>query len=209
MIDDARHIPGRGREGRSPVVPVLRGPRVVLRPVTQADRPRLLQILAEPDVERWWRRTEWERVLEPAATSLAIELDPVADGRDASRGRHVAPGRSAASRARLVRTVGLIQFSEEPDEDYRSAGIDLFLTGEVHGQGLGSEAIRVLVRHLIDRRGHHRFVIDPATENEGAVRCYRKVGFRPVGVLRRYERVAPGVYRDGLLMELLADELVE
>jgi len=33
------------------------------------------------------------------------------------------------------------------------------------------------------------------------------VGFRPVGVMRRYERGADGTFHDGLLMDLLAEEL--
>jgi aminoglycoside 6'-N-acetyltransferase len=37
---------------------------------------------------------------------------------------------------------------------------------------------------------------------------YETLGFRRVGVLRRYERVADDVWRDGLLMEVLADEFV-
>jgi aminoglycoside 6'-N-acetyltransferase len=37
---------------------------------------------------------------------------------------------------------------------------------------------------------------------------YERLGFRPVGVLRQYERVAGGSRRDALLMELLAAELV-
>jgi mannose-6-phosphate isomerase-like protein (cupin superfamily) len=48
-------------------------------------------------------------------------------------------------------------------------------------------------------------VIDPALDNGRAISCYRKVGFRPVGVMRRYERGPDGTFHDGLLMELLAD----
>jgi aminoglycoside 6'-N-acetyltransferase len=63
------------------------------------------------------------------------------------------------------------------------------------------------VRHLIDERGHHRITIDPGTGNTAAIHSYEKVGFRPVGVMRRYERrVGSEEWRDGLLMELLADE---
>ena len=50
-------------------------------------------------------------------------------------------------------------------------------------------------------------MIDPAADNHRAVRCYEKVGFRPVGVMRRYERGADGTWHDGLFMDLLADEL--
>jgi aminoglycoside 6'-N-acetyltransferase len=40
-----------------------------------------------------------------------------------------------------------------------------------------------------------------------AIRCYSKVGFRPVGILRRSERGPDGSWHDGLLMDLLAEEL--
>jgi aminoglycoside 6'-N-acetyltransferase len=63
------------------------------------------------------------------------------------------------------------------------------------------------VRLLFDERGHHRITIDPAADNSAAIRCYEKVGFRRVGVMRRYERDVGGAgWHDGLLMELLAGE---
>jgi RimJ/RimL family protein N-acetyltransferase len=44
----------------------------------------------------------------------------------------------------------------------------------------------------------------PAAANAAAVRAYEKVGFRPVGVIRAYERDAGGAGRhDGLPMELV------
>lgn len=52
-------------------------------------------------------------------------------------------------------------------------------------------------------------MIDPAADNTAAIRCYRKVGFRPVGIMRRYERGKDGTWHDNLLMELLADELID
>lgn len=106
------------------------------------------------------------------------------------------------------RIVGYIQYSEENTPMYRHAGIDLFLDPQVHGRGLGREAVWLVARLLIRDRGHHRIVIDPAADNAAAIRCYRAVGFRPVGVLRRYERGTDGSWHDGLLMDLLADELV-
>lgn len=49
---------------------------------------------------------------------------------------------------------------------------------------------------------------DPAAENEAAVRAYRKLGFRDVRVLHRYQRMADGSLADALLMEMLTEELV-
>ena len=67
--------------------------------------------------------------------------------------------------------------------------------------------MRRVVRLLIGERGHHRVTIDPAASNAAAIRAYEKVGFRPVGIMRRYERDADGNgWHDGLLMDLLAGE---
>ena len=119
----------------------------------------------------------------------------------------------ARSRVRLTIVVdgavaGLIQFHEEHEPKYRHAEIDLFLDPVLHGRGLGTEAVRLVVRHLIDDRGHHRITIDPATTNIAAIRAYEKVGFKPVGVMRQSERDPDGGgWHDSLLMELLADEV--
>jgi aminoglycoside 6'-N-acetyltransferase len=64
-----------------------------------------------------------------------------------------------------------------------------------------------MARYLVEERGHHRLTIDPAVDNEIAIACYRRVGFRPVGIMRRYERTPDGDWRDGLLMELLVEQL--
>ncbi|MGW2023804.1 aminoglycoside 6'-N-acetyltransferase [Streptomyces decoyicus] len=104
--------------------------------------------------------------------------------------------------------IGAIQFSEETDPEFRHAGIDIFLTAKRHGQGLGTDAVRTLARWLIHERGHHRLTIDPAADNTAAIRSYRKVGFQPVGIMRAYGRDhRTGGWADGLLMDLLADEL--
>jgi aminoglycoside 6'-N-acetyltransferase len=58
-------------------------------------------------------------------------------------------------------------------------------------------------------RGHHRLTIDPAADNQAAIRAYKKIGFISVGVMRSYERGPNGTWHDGLLMEMLADEFQE
>jgi RimJ/RimL family protein N-acetyltransferase len=102
---------------------------------------------------------------------------------------------------------GIVQYSEETTPMYRHAGIDIFLDPAVHGRGVGREAVWLVADHLIGERGHHRLVIDPAADNEAAIRCYASVGFRPVGLMRQYERGPDGSWHDGLLMDLLASEL--
>ncbi len=55
----------------------------------------------------------------------------------------------------------------------------------------------------MDARDH---LLPPA--NERAIRACATLGFRPVGRLRSYQRMPDGSWVDGLLMELLAGELV-
>ncbi len=102
---------------------------------------------------------------------------------------------------------GAIAYEEVTDPGYHSAGIDLFLGAAWQGRGLGREAIETLVRYLIEERGHHRLTIDPAAANERAIRCYEAVGFERVGIMRQYERTDGGPWHDGLLLELLADDV--
>jgi aminoglycoside 6'-N-acetyltransferase len=162
---------GRGR-------PVLNGRATRLRPVADHDVPVLLEILGEPAVARWWRRSEWERLDEADAVTFAVEHEGS--------------------------VVGCVQFTEESDADYFSAAVDIFISAAVHGRGVGPDAMRTLIAWLFDDRGHHRVTVDPATANARAIHVYEKLGFRAVGVLREYERVEDGVWRDALLMELLA-----
>jgi RimJ/RimL family protein N-acetyltransferase len=108
------------------------------------------------------------------------------------------------------RVVGFIQYYEENEPHYRHAGVDILVDPAVHGRGVGRDAVATLARHLIDDRGHHRLVIDPAADNEAAIRCYAAVGFRPVGILRQQERDSDGTsWHDSLMMDLLAAELAD
>ena len=59
-------------------------------------------------------------------------------------------------------------------------------------RGFASEALRLVAAHLTSERGHHRLVIDPAADNEAAIACYSKLGFRAVGRMRRSERDGDG-----------------
>jgi aminoglycoside 6'-N-acetyltransferase len=101
---------------------------------------------------------------------------------------------------------GWVQYEEESYEWYPSVALDIALTTALHGHGYGRRALRLAIEHFA-ARGHHRFTIDPSTENERAVRCYAAVGFKPVGVMRSCERDLEGGWNDSLLMDLLVEEL--
>jgi aminoglycoside 6'-N-acetyltransferase len=137
----------------------LHGQAVRLRPTTTRDAARLTEILAHPEVARWWGRFDLDRVqrelVDPDDVTFAVE----ADGQ----------------------VIELIQYWEEHEPDYRHAAVDLFLHPDWHGRGLGADAIRTLARYLFEDRRHHRLAIDPAAHNQQAIRAYQRGGVPPGG----------------------------
>ena len=160
---------------------VLVGDRVELRPIRADDAERLRAIRASPEVTRWWS--------DPDTVRWPFDRD--------------------GNETRAVWTedeiVGFIEWYEHPDPEYRHAGMDIFLSADAQGRGLGREVVSVVMKHLV-ASGHHRIVIDPAAANTRAIACYEACGFRPVGVMRKYERDTDGAgWHDGLLMEYVVD----
>jgi aminoglycoside 6'-N-acetyltransferase len=165
------------------MLPTLEGELVTLRPPHPDDAEPLTRILAEPEVLQWWGPHDIDQVRREQIESEAgwvIEVE----------------GKPS----------GWLEFAEERDPRYMHAGLDIYLTAELHGRGHAEEAMRLAIGHLIGQ-GHHRFTIDPALANRRAIAAYTKLGFRPVGTMRSYERGNDGTWHDGLLMDLLADEL--
>ena len=167
-------------------LPVLRGERVVLRPVREPDAVVLLALLSEPEVAAWWHGWDEARVRRDLIAEQEWEVVVAIEVQGA--------------------VAGMLLVGEEEEPDYRHASLDIALATAYQGRGIGPEAMRLVIEHLIAERGHHRFTIDPAAGNERAIRVYERLGFRRVGVMRRYERGADGSWHDGLLMDLLAEE---
>ena len=160
------------------VYPIIDIVTVVLEPVRPEQAERLRELRSSPEVARWWDPAPagWPFEADPSLEKLAIVVD----------------GELA----------GYIQFEEELDETFRHADVDIFLGPQSQGRGLGTEAMRMIVRHLIEERGHHRVTLSTSVDNARAIRVYEKVGFRRVGVMRKATRShVSGEWEDELLME--------
>ena len=172
--------------GATSLPSLLHGRLVMLRALREEDVERVAEIQAQPGVARWWGapdEADLRRQAKGESDEKAFVLE--SDGE----------------------VVGLIEFYEENEPDFRHAGMDVFVSESHQGRGLGTDALRTLARYLIDERGHHRLTIDPAADNTPAIATFERVGFRPVGRMREYWRAPDGTWRDGVLMELLAREL--
>jgi aminoglycoside 6'-N-acetyltransferase len=159
-------------------LPVLRGERLVLRPATEDDFAALVALVTASE---WWGTGADREDILLDGNAFVIDVD----------------GEMA----------GWLGVNEEREPEYRFAALDIMLAPEYQDRGLGPEALRTAIDWLARERGHHRFTIDPAASNARAIAAYEKVGFKPVGVMRQCERGRDGTWHDGLLMDLLADEL--
>ncbi len=173
-----------------PTQPIdLTGLRTRLRLADEGDVDALVRIRSTPEVRDRWRGSDIDAEVRESINDDELQFLVITDLEGV--------------------VVGGIQWEQNDDPDYPHAGIDIFIDPSRHGQGLGTDAVRVLCRHLVNDLGIHRLVIDPAADNAAAIRCYGKVGFRPVGIMRDYERGLDGSFHDGLLMDLLAHQLTK
>lgn len=155
----------------------LRGERVLVRPVRPEDVPELRRIRARPEVVRWWGRMpdEFPEPDDPGDARFTIVVEGA--------------------------VAGLVQYAEAQDPEARHADVDVFLDPVHHGRGLGTDAMSTIVRHLVGR-GHHRVTLSTSPDNAPAIRCYEKVGFRPVGITRASQWLdVRGEWVDELLMD--------
>lgn len=155
----------------------LQGDRVVLRPLAPGDLEAVRRIRATDEVVRWWGPPDDDFPAGDGDARFSIVIDG--------------------------EVAGMVQYYEEPDPEARHADVDVFLAAAHHGKGHGTDAIRTIVRHLVER-GHHRVTLSTDPRNAAAVRCYEKAGFRAVGITRssRWDGLTRR-WVDELLMDLV------
>ncbi|MCE5254819.1 MAG: GNAT family N-acetyltransferase [Actinomycetia bacterium] len=167
--------------------PSLRGPRVQLEPLLDADLEPLGTLLAQPGVHRWWG--------DPSPSALRVALLDASDTLSWSVRVH----------DELAGAASAFDAGWPPGS---TVGLVIALGDAWQDRGLGPEALSLLVAHYVGR-GVHRFSVDPVAENTRAIHAYESCGFRPIGVLRQYDPDPAGGWRDCLLMDLLAGEFVD
>jgi len=172
--------------------PILRGEKVLLRPVEVAD----VAFLGSPDpegekltgshhvreltteqMERWYAtRADFDDRLDMAVVDLAT--------------------------GRFAGEVVL----NELDADNQACNFRIYLTGgQNRGRGLGTEATRLLLAHGFETIGLHRIDLEVYAFNPRARRVYEKVGFVYEGTKRQSLRW-DGEWIDADVMSILAPD---
>lgn len=85
------------------------------------------------------------------------------------------------------------------------AEVGVALLPDARGHGIGTEAIRQIVRFAFERRNMRRLHLQAIASNAGAIRAYEKVGFVVEGRQREHAWVRGG-YEDIVRMGILRSE---
>ncbi len=173
--------------------PVVEGDGVRLRPFTDADVPRLVEGLGDPEVQHWLAfmprdpgeqqaRDYLDRVQERLATGHTITWAFCTPGDD-----------------RLLGVVGLYRLAEEAELGY-------WTHPEGRGRGLTTRAAGLATEHAFTALGLDRLAAYASVPNAASRRVLEALGFRPAGVRRRAARTGDGQVVDLAAYDLLADE---
>ncbi len=171
--------------------PVLRGARVVLRPMTYADAPALIRWGNDADFAwfQWGRSPgrwkddasarEWiDRFAERSGLAFALEYEG--------------------------RAVGHANYRDwQPKARSAEVGIGI---GEpaLWSRGLGREALGLLLTHLVHDLGAHRVSLHVLAFNDRAINSYKAVGFQVEGIERDGVMTDRGFYADDVAMAYIA-----
>jgi RimJ/RimL family protein N-acetyltransferase len=170
----------------------LEGALVRLRPVEDADLPRINELFWEPEVteqlvvvwpepvsgtRQWWQRRRAEGEPYLAIETLAGELVGACD---------------------LGRVEGRA----------RSAILGIWIGKPFWDKGFGTDAARVLCNFAFNEMNLQRIELSVLETNPRGKRAYEKVGFTEEGRLRRAV-FAGGRPVDLIVMGLLAEELID
>jgi len=172
--------------------PVLQGARLRLRPPVPEDAAARRSLGINPDIVRMFggNVTEAGAMSEEAAE---VWLDHL---------RLQDPGWVIETGGRVIGAAFLHSLHHEDRRASLALGI---LDMTLLGQGLGREAIRLMLGHAFGAMGLHRVGLRVLSFNQRAIRCYRACGFVEEGRERQSARV-DGQWHDDLIMGILADE---
>lgn len=170
----------------------IEGQRISLRPAEPSDAPHLLLWSLDPEVARL-ARGEYPTTLEQTHRWLE-------EGRrDRYRMVFIIEGPEGTP----IGDVDLYHIAWRSKEAELRIRIGL---PRLWNQGLGTDAIRTLLRYLFEQRGMRRIYLRVLKSNPRAIRCYEKCGFRKEGRMRVDENGRPD---ELLLMSVTYQQLLE
>jgi RimJ/RimL family protein N-acetyltransferase len=168
--------------------PFLIGDKCYLRPLERADAAVIAPWFNDQEVVR--------TMLSYRPMSVGAEEAWLADN---AKGHGIVVGIALRATDELVGSTGLNQI----DLRNRHACFGIVIgRKDLWGQGLGTEATRLVVDYAFATLNLHRIWLHAYEYNERGVRAYEKVGFKREGVLRE------DCYRDGRYWDTIAMAII-
>lgn len=175
-------------------LPDLAGDRVTLRAMTEAEASHLGRWFSDEE----FQRHQWGAWHGPM---------PAEEAR-AFWGRFQATDPTAPDSAlfAIEHNGHVVGFANFRRLNQRHGNVDIGIgIGEkaLWGKGLGTDALRLLVGHLLEDRGMHRIRLHVAATNDRAIASYKKAGFEVEGIERDGVRGDDGGWADMAVMGLI------
>lgn len=102
----------------------------------------------------------------------------------------------------LIGSIGLFRM----DKIHRLATLVMFIgEAEMRGRGYGAEAAGLMLDYGFDALNLHNVMLTVFGDNPRGLACYRKAGFKEIG-LRREARIRAGRFIDVMHMDILEGE---
>ena len=170
---------------------MLRGERATLRAIERSDIPAFVRWVNDPEVTQFLsQRGPFSLAQEEQWFERQLEKhDGFIFGITTEEGE-------------LIGNIGL----DAIDRKDRHAVLGIIIgEKEYWGRGYGTDAVRTMLRFAFDEQNLHRVSLSVYAENQRALRCYEKCGFKVEGV-EREARFQGGEYRDNTWMGILRQE---
>ena len=174
---------------------MLRGERVLLRPVERADLPRLWELLEDLEVAVL---ADSGPVRPVSLARSEARFDREAEAGDAPRDQ---AWFAVVAEGELIGQCGLHAI----DHFNRRCEVGIALGRDHWGKGYGQDCVRVLVDYAFTHLAMNRVSLQVLADDPRAVGAYRKAGFVEEGRLRQHGWVR-GEFHDELVMSILRDE---
>jgi RimJ/RimL family protein N-acetyltransferase len=164
---------------------------VRLRPTEERDLPKFVEWLGDREVTRWL---------------AAMDSPPtLADEFEWYQGRREDPDSVMWSIETLDgRLAGNVELRMAPRAKRAEMGIAI-QDKSLWSQGLGTDALRLVLRYAFDDLELNRVELTTDEENARAIRCYEKCGFVREGLLRQH-RLIDGKFGNTVMMAVLREE---
>lgn len=173
---------------------MLEGTRILLRAPVAGDAESMIKIFHDQDIMK-----RFSRDMHPPVSISSLTEDLSKTWKDFGRDFYFSIEDKASGRY-----IGSCGYNKI-DRKNSFADIGIYLDKNYWSKGLGTEALTLLIKFLFDQNNLHKIRLSVHGNNDSAIRCYERLGFKLEGRVRE-ELYQDGQYHDICFMGLFRRE---